>query len=50
MNLSKSDFEVLDCPDGIVYQDGTKYEFTSEEKLKETEKIKEATKHTRMKD
>jgi len=28
VNLSKSDLEVWDCPDGIVYQDGTKHAFT----------------------
>jgi len=50
MNLSKSDFEVLDRPYGIVYPDGTKHEFIQEEKLKETAKIKEATKNTRIND
>jgi len=48
MNLSKSDLDVLNHPDGIVFPDGTTHEFTPEEKVAETIKIKEATKHTKI--
>ena len=42
MNLSSSDLEVLNHPDGIVFPDGSIHEFTPEEKVAETIKIKKA--------